>query len=232
VVTRSAPRRRFKAIHVRAGERVRFHFVHAGGCEDIHLHLAGHRFTVVALDGNPVPNPAAVDVLSLVAGERIHAIVEMSNPGIWILGSLDDAGRARGHSVGVAYPSQNGLVQWNPPAGVDWSYARFSGSARAVPLPDQMVEMLLERRPGPGDCGVHWIIGGQSCSGFEQLSFGPGRRYRLRMINATDRAQGVRLPKHTFALTRVNQIPVSGIVKDTVRLERYNVIEADMLERL
>jgi len=221
-----------EAIQVRAGERVRFHFVHAGGCEDVHLHLSGHRFIVVALDGNPVPNPAAVEVLSLVAGERIHAMVEMSNPGNWILGSLDDADRAGGHSVSVAYANQYGLVQWNPPAAVDWCYARFGGSARTVPPPDQMVEMLLERRPGPGGRGVHWIIDGQSCSDFEQLSFQPGRRYRLRMMNATDRAQAVRLPKHNFALTRVNQIPVSGIVKDTVRLERYNVIEADMLERL
>jgi hypothetical protein len=52
------------------------------------------------------------------------------------------------------------------------------------------------------------------------------------MMNATDRAQPVQLPQHKFRLTRVNQVPVSGIIKDTVRLERYNVIEADVLERL
>jgi hypothetical protein len=54
----------------------------------------------------------------------------------------------------------------------------------------------------------------------------------LRMMNATDRSHPVRLPQHNFALTRVNQIPVSGIIKDTVRLERYNVIEADVVTRL
>ncbi len=60
------------------------------------------------------------------------------------------------------------------------------------------------------------------------MSFQPGRRYRLRMMNATDRTQPVRLPGYNLLLTRVNQIPVSGIIKDTVRLERYNVIEADV----
>ena len=217
------------AIRVRTGEQVRFRFVHAGGSDEVHLHLPGHRFTVVALDGYPVPTRAAVDVLSLVAGERIQAMVEMSRPGNWILGSVDDAERTGGRSVRVVYADQDGPAQWHPPAILDWSYARFSGSNRDVAPPDQAIEMLLERRPR---LGVHWIIDGQSCSDIDQLSFQPGRRYRVRMMNATDGAQPVQLPQHKFALTRVNQVPVSGIIKDTVRLERYTVIEADVLERL
>jgi FtsP/CotA-like multicopper oxidase with cupredoxin domain len=220
-----------ETIRVQTGEQVRFQFVHAGASDEIHLHLPGHRFTVVALDGYPVPTPAAVDVLSLAAGERIHAVVVMSNPGNWTLGSLDDADRAGGRSVRVAYANQHGPAQWHPPAAVDWSYARFSGINRAVPPPDQTIEMLLEKRPESGVRSLHWIIDGQSCSDIDHLSFEPGRRYRLRMMNATDRAHPVHLPQHNFALTRVNQVPVSGIIKDTVRLERYNVIEADVLSR-
>ncbi len=217
------------AIRVQAGERVRFHFVHAGAPEDVHLHLPGHSFHVVALDGNPVPTPAAVDVLSLARGERIEAIVEMNNPANWTLGSLNDAERAGGLGVRVAYANQNGPAQWHPPAAVDWSYARFSATTRLVPPADQTIEMLLEKRPG----SVDWVIDGQSETDLDHLSFQPGRRYRLRMMNATDRAQPVHLPGTTaLHLTRVNQIPVSGIIKDTIRLERYNVIEADVLRRL
>lgn len=215
-------------ICVRTGEQVRFHFVHGGGSGEVHLHLPGHRFTVVALDRKPVPTRATVEVLSLAAGEGVQAIVEMSKPGNWILGSLDDAERAGGRSVQVAYDQQNGPAEWQPPAAVDWSYARFSGVNRSAPVPDQTIEMLLEKRAA----GLHWIIDGQSCPDVGHLSFQPGRRYRLRMMNATDRAHPVRLPQHNFALTRVNQIPVSGIIKETVRLERFNVIEADVMERL
>lgn len=211
------------AIRVRAGERVRFHFVHAGALEDVHLHLPGHSFHVVALDGNPVPTPAAVDVLSLARGERIEATAEMNNPGNWTLGSLNDAERAGGLGVRVAYESQNGPAQWHAPAAVDWSYARFSATTRLIPPPDQTIEMLFEKS--------HWVIDGQSHTDIDHLSFQPGRRYRLRMMNATDRAQPVHLPGYNLLLTRVNQIPVSGINKDTVRLERYNVIEADVLCR-
>jgi FtsP/CotA-like multicopper oxidase with cupredoxin domain len=219
------------AIRVRAGERVRLHFALAGAPDEVHLHLPGHRFHVVALDGNPVPTPAAVDALSLARGERIEAIVEMNNPANWTLGSLNDAERAGGLGVRVTYAAQNGPAQWHPPVAVDWSYARFSATTRLIPPADQAIELLLEKRSGSGDRILHWVIDGQSQTDLDHLSLQPGRRYRLRMMNATDRAHPVHLPHHNFQLTRVNQIPVSGIIKDTIRLERYNVIEADVLRR-
>jgi len=215
-----------EAIRVGAGERVRFHFVHAGIPDEVHLHLPGHLFRVVALDENPVPTPAAVGVLSLARGERIEAIVEMNNPGNWTLGSLDDADRAGGLSVRVTYAAQQGPAQWYPPAFVDWSYARFSGPPRLTPPADQSIEVLLEEKPG--DRMLHWVIDGKSYPSIEHLSFPPGRPYRLRMMNATSRAYPVRLPGYNLQPSRVNQIPVSGIIKDTIRLERYNVIEADV----
>jgi FtsP/CotA-like multicopper oxidase with cupredoxin domain len=217
------------AIRVRAGERVRFHFVHAGALDDVHLHLPGHCFHVVALDGNPVPTPAAVDVLSLARGERIEAIVEMNNPANWTLGSLNDAERAGGLGVRVTYAAQNGPAQWHPPVAVDWSYGRFSATNRSVPPADQTIEMLLEKRSS--DRKHQWVIDGRPHADIDHVSFPPGRRYRLCMMNATDRAYPVHLAHHNFALTRVNQIPVSGVIKDTIRLEHYNVIEADVLRR-
>jgi FtsP/CotA-like multicopper oxidase with cupredoxin domain len=221
-----------ETIQVEAGKRMRFHFVHAGASGDVHLHLPAHRFIVIALDGNPVPTPAAVDVLSLARGERIEAIAEMTNPGAWTLGSLNDAERAAGLGVRLAYANQNGPAHWQAPAAVDWSYVRFSAASRSVPPPDETMEMLLEKTPGSGDRVPHWIVDGQPQPDLDHLSFAPGRRYRLRMMNATDRAHPVHLPHHNLALTRVNQIPVSGIIKDTIRLERYNVIEADVVSCL
>ena len=45
-------------IKVKAGERVMFHVLNASATEIRSLALPGHRFTVVALDGNPVPTLA------------------------------------------------------------------------------------------------------------------------------------------------------------------------------
>src|ERR1700735_1776070 len=65
-------------IRVKPGERVLFHFLNASAIENRHLALPGHKFNVIALDGNPVPTPTAVDVLMLGPGERIDAWVEMN----------------------------------------------------------------------------------------------------------------------------------------------------------
>jgi FtsP/CotA-like multicopper oxidase with cupredoxin domain len=78
-------------IRVKEGQRVLFHILNASATENIQLALPGHQFQVIALDGNPVPQQQPVDVLELGTAERISAIVEMKNPGVWILGTpMDD----------------------------------------------------------------------------------------------------------------------------------------------
>jgi FtsP/CotA-like multicopper oxidase with cupredoxin domain len=214
-----------EAIRVHAGERVLFHFLNASATEDVLLHLPGHHFTVVGLDGNPVPQRAAVDVVSLTVGERVDAVVEMRAPGNWLLGSVDDDERARGLGVVVRYSNGSGATQWRPPAALDWSYARFSAS-RYPAQPDQVIEMLLEKR---ADGARHWEIDGRSCPEIELPLLEQGRRYRLRIMNATGWSDRVHLHGHDFEVTRINQIPVAGIFKHTVRLERYNVVEVDVV---
>src|SRR5262249_30976792 len=63
-------------IRVEPRERVLFHVLNGSATELRSLALPGHTFRVVALDGNPVPNPVSVPVLWLGTAERISAIVE------------------------------------------------------------------------------------------------------------------------------------------------------------
>ena len=86
-------------LRVKEGQRVLFHVLNASATEHIQLHLPGHRFYVVALDGNPVPRPGYVSVLELGVGERVDALVEMTNPGIWILGSVAEDVRRSGLGI-------------------------------------------------------------------------------------------------------------------------------------
>src|SRR6202035_5760161 len=83
-------------IRVKRGQRVLMHLLNASGTENVVLALPGHTFNVIAMDGNPVPNPVAVETLSIAVAERVDAIVEMNSPGVWILGSKNDAERASG----------------------------------------------------------------------------------------------------------------------------------------
>lgn len=102
-------------IRVHAGQRVFLHVLNGSATETRSLALAGHTFNIVALDGNPVSVPAAVPVLWLGAGERISAIVSMTNPGVWVLGDLSDDDRDHGMGVVVEYAGRSGDPQWAPP---------------------------------------------------------------------------------------------------------------------
>ena len=95
-------------VRVKQGERVLFHVLNGSATEIRSLALPGHTFRVVALDGNPVPNPATVPVLWLGTAERISAIVEMNHPGVWIMGDTADDDRHHGMGIVVEYAGQNG----------------------------------------------------------------------------------------------------------------------------
>src|SRR6202042_3107077 len=97
-----------KPIRVKQGERVLFHILNGSATETRSLALPGHHFKVVALDGNPVPVPCEVPVLWLGTAERISAVVEMNNPGVWIMGDLADDDRSRGMGIVVEYAGRKG----------------------------------------------------------------------------------------------------------------------------
>jgi FtsP/CotA-like multicopper oxidase with cupredoxin domain len=44
-------------IRVKEGQRVLFHLWNASAIENRRTALGGHKFKVIALDGNPVPSP-------------------------------------------------------------------------------------------------------------------------------------------------------------------------------
>lgn len=108
-------------------------------------------------------------------------------------------------------------------------------SAIAAPVhttePDELLTLLLET---VRDGAWHWKIQGETAQGRsfsapDPLLLQQGRRYRLRMMNATGTAHRVRLRHHKFELARFRQAPVSGLCSNTVHLERFDVVEADVV---
>jgi hypothetical protein len=116
-------------------------------------------------------------------------------------------------------------VDVRAPAAFD---AGFGAGGRSAVEPDQLLEMLLEKS---GDGTYQWTIDGRSYPAMESLLLEQGRGYRLRMMNATGGVHSVSLRHHSFEFTRIHQVPVSGIFRDTLPLERYGVVEADVLMR-
>src|SRR5215471_9844292 len=136
-------------IRVRQGQRVLFHFLNASAIENRHLALPGHKFHVIALDGNPVPTPADVDVLMLGPGERIDAFVTMDRPGVWIMGAPEDPVREGGLGIVIEYANQRRTPQWMEPTKLGWDYTIF-GKAPTGSAPTEKLDMIFEKVPRRG----------------------------------------------------------------------------------
>lgn len=74
-------------VKVKEGETVLLRFINAGTSETHPMHLHGQSFTIVAIDGHPVPPAAQLirDTLPITPGERYDVVVTAKNPGIWML---------------------------------------------------------------------------------------------------------------------------------------------------
>jgi len=215
-------------IRVRQGERVLFHILNASATENIKLALPGHRFLVVALDGNPVPAPKHVDVLRLGAAERIDAVVEMNHPGVWILGTPRDDDRKNGMGVVVEYAGGRGEPQWvAPPRKSKWDYTIFGGSQPAA-KPDHVIPMVIRKVNGGKGGFNRWTINGKT---YEDqgapTKLQKGLRYRLALDNRTDDPHPLHLHRNVFELTSVDGRPMAGVMKDVVVIRGFGRVDID-----
>jgi FtsP/CotA-like multicopper oxidase with cupredoxin domain len=219
-------------VRVRLGERVLFHVLNASAGEIRSLALPGHVFRVLALDGNPVPTPADVPVLWLGTAERISAIVDMSHPGIWVMGDLDDDDRRHGMGIVVEYAGHRGKPRWIKPALFRWDYSLFSRSNGRAAEPEATIEMTVVKNNAALDGFNQWTLNGEAFSMrtmTPSITVHEGRRYRLKFRNASDDIHPLHLHRHSFELTRIAGRSTSGVVKDVVMLGGFQELELDFV---
>jgi FtsP/CotA-like multicopper oxidase with cupredoxin domain len=219
-------------IRVKEGERVLFHILNGSATEIRSLALPGHTFIVVAMDGNPVPRSARVPVLWLGTAERISAVVEMNNPGVWIFGDTADDDRHHGMGIVVEYARQQGKPQWVAPRPFHWNYLLFGNLNKQAASPDEVFEMTFAKQNAALGGFNQWTINGIPYPETQMMApplfhLKEGRRYRLRMKNASDDIHPIHLHRHSFELTRIAGQTTSGVMKDVVMLGGYQEAEVD-----
>jgi FtsP/CotA-like multicopper oxidase with cupredoxin domain len=221
-------------IRVKQGERVLFHILNGSATEMRSLALPGHSFQVLALDGTPVPNPASVPVLWIGTAERISALVHMNHPGVWILGDLDDGDRGHGMGIVLEYAGRAGKPQWVPPPAFKWSYLHFA-KAGATSLPaDESFDMIFAKDNAAEDGFNRWTINGVAYPMTGEpvpaaFHLKQGKRYRLRMRNASDDIHPIHLHRHSFELTSLAGKPTAGVLKDVMMLGGYQEAEVEFV---
>jgi FtsP/CotA-like multicopper oxidase with cupredoxin domain len=221
-------------IRVKQGERVLFHVLNGSATEIRSLALSGHMFEVVALDGNAVPNPVRVPVLWIGTAERISAVVEMNHPGVWILGDLDNDDRRHGMGIVVEYAGRPGKGLWVAPPAFKWNYSRFAKAGAIAAAPDETLDMTFAKDNAAEEGFNRWTINGVAYPMRNEMAAASfhvkeGKRYRIKMGNASDDIHPIHLHRHSFELTSVAGTPMAGVMKDVMMLGGYQEAEVDFV---
>jgi FtsP/CotA-like multicopper oxidase with cupredoxin domain len=216
-------------LRVKQGQKVLMRLLNASATENAVLALPGHTFKVIAMDGNPVPNPKEVEVLSIAVAERVDAIVEMNSPGVWVLGSTLEKSRRMGLGIVVEYAGKTGSAIWKDPENVTWDYTQFANRTPA-PAPDKTIVMaLMDMGPRKDSKFDTWAINGTSWPDIEPLKVQRGKRYRLVFQNASSDQHPMHLHRHTFEVVTVGDKPISGLKKDVVNVMPLDTVVVDFV---
>jgi FtsP/CotA-like multicopper oxidase with cupredoxin domain len=216
-------------IRVRQGQKVLFRILNADATRQLNLALPGHQFEVLALDGNRVPTPVKVELLTLAVAERVDAVVEMNQPGVWVLGSIRDEDRDKGMGVVVEYADRKGEPQWKAPdKSVVWDYTVF-GSQAKVPQPAEKFDLMFMMLPDEGKAFNRWTVNDKQWPNIDPLIVKAGKRYRIAFHNGMEDSHPLHLHRHSFELASVAGKPTAGILKDTVNVARNSTVEVDVV---
>jgi len=224
-------------IRVKQGQRVLLRILNSSATDDISFALPGHKFKVIAMDGNPVPTQASVEVLMLGVAERVDAVVEMNQPGVWVLGSTNDEERMNGMGIVIEYAGQSGEPIWEKPEKTTWDYTIFGtqhqvwdeAQAQLGGGPDGKFELTFKKIPGNRVDYNRWTINDKSWPDTDPMMVQKGKRYRMVFHNQTGDTHPLHLHRHDFEIVKIGGKATAGIKKDIVNIPRFSDAEVDFV---
>jgi FtsP/CotA-like multicopper oxidase with cupredoxin domain len=131
----------------------------------------------------------------------------------------------------VEYAGAAGKPAWQKPPPFRWDYRRFAQpDARPPRAPDETVDLLIAK----GNAAAHgfnrWTINGVAYDNAAMpttRTLRLGKRYRLRLHNASDDIHPMHLHRHSFEITSIAGEATAGVRKDVAMLGGYQTMEVD-----
>ena len=226
-------------LRVKQGQRILLHLLNSSPTEVHWIAFAGHTFRVIALDGNNLPTPKEVPMLRLAPAERVSALVEMNNPGVWVLGEVRKHVQSLGMAIAVEYENRSGRARWQQPPDLVWSYEQFAAATSdAVGTEAPIVVPLVFESKFMGHGAMEaWTINGKSYPDARVAPLLTGRRYRLQFINKSADDHPLHLHRHSFELRKLG-VPLTadqrtapkeirGVMKDVVLVDAQTMAEVE-----
>lgn len=225
-------------LMVKEGEKVRLRLINAGYITH-RMHLHGHEFKVIALDGQPVNSPATISdqALAIAPGERIDIEFVANNPGSWWLEEHGSDERVKGMRTLIQYEGEEAadrsnadevLPEFDPVLYGKQADTKFTLKQNY----DQQVHMDLDTAMKDGE--MVYTINGKVFPDTDRISVKKGEKVMVTFVNQSmTEDHPMHLHGHFFQVLSKNGKPLQGspMIKDTLNVrpgETYVVaFEAD-----
>jgi FtsP/CotA-like multicopper oxidase with cupredoxin domain len=111
---------------------------------------------------------------------------------------------------------------------------RFAKPGAKTPVPDETFDMTFAKENAVEEGFNRWTINGAGYPMTGEMvpaSFHlkQGKRYRIRMDNASDDIHPIHLHRHSFEIVGIAGKPTAGVFKDVLMLGGYQEAEVDFI---
>jgi FtsP/CotA-like multicopper oxidase with cupredoxin domain len=219
-------------VRVKQGERMLMHILNSSPTEVHWIALSGHSFRIIALDGNAVAQERTVAMLRLAPAERVCAIVEMNNPGVWVLGEVRKHVQSAGMGMVIEYAGATGKPVWTQPESLMWNYRQFVApvEAKLAEEPVTRIELVFDSEFHGHGSEERWRINGKSYPHTDEPVLKAGEPYRLVMKNQSMDDHPMHLHRHTFEVRMIEGVQgLRKLRKDVVLVPAKSTAEIEFV---
>lgn len=213
-------------LKVKEGETVRIRLANIGYMSHS-MHLHGHEFKVVAIDGQELNEPQEIkdQLISLAPGERYDIEFIADNPGEWYLECHGDMAGTDGMKALVKYEGNSKSTdQSNQSDSLPiFTFANYGGTKGGEFTLNQNYDVEYTMELNGNNMDNVFTINGKTFPNNEGLTVNEGNLVKVKLVNNSP--EGVDHPMHLhghfFQVLSKNGKPIEGspIIKDTINLK-------------
>ena len=214
-------------IKVKKGEKVRLRLINIGFMSH-QLHLHGHKFKVVAIDGQELNKPQEIkdQLLAIAPGERYDIEFTANNPGNWLLECHGDMKGSDGMKTTIQYDGVKSPVDKSDkniklPIFNFNSYGQKTNGSFTL---DQKydLEYTMDLNTAMSEGNTVYTINNKSFPNTDAIKVKKGDKVKVKLVNNSPTGDHpMHLHGHFFQVLSKNGKPVEGspIMKDTINLK-------------
>lgn len=213
-------------LKVKEGETVRIRLANIGYLSH-KIHLHGHKFKVVAIDGQELNEPKEIkdELIAIAPGERYDLEFVANNPGTWYLEEHGDTVGTEGMRAKIQYEgASKSTDQSNHSEDLPvFSFVNYGGTKNSEFTLNQKYDVEYTMDLNGNNMDNVWTINGKSFPNVDGLKVKEGDIVKVKLMNNSPAGNDhpMHLHGHSFQVLSKNGTPIEGspVIKDTINVK-------------